>query len=279
MKLGEVQHLIISRQLDHGLYLSDGKEEVLLPRNEVTAEMNKDDEIEVFLYKDSEDRLISTTQVPPLTLGKVAPLKVNDVTSIGAFLDWGLAKDLLLPFREQTTEVNKGDELLVALYIDKTDRLCATMKIYDYLDINSPYNKDDVVVGTIYELIENFGAFVAVDDKYSGLIPNREIHQDLKVGQNIEARVTKVQQDGKLDLSLNKKAHIQLHIDGDMIFVRLENTPSGFLPYHDKSKAIEIKQEFGLSKNAFKRAIGHLKKEGKINILRNGIELIDKPSN
>lgn len=276
MKLGEVQNLIISRQLDHGSYLSDGEEEVLLPQKEVTTEMKIDDEIEIFLYRDSEDRLISTTEIPPLTLGKVAPLKVKDSTSIGAFLDWGLAKDLLLPFKEQTTEVKVGDELLVALYIDKTDRLCATMKIYDYLDTNSPYDKDDVIVGTIYELIENFGAFVAVDNKFSGLIPNQEIHQPLKVGQNIEARVTRVQQDGKLDLSLSKKVHIQLHIDGDMIYGKLESTPSGFLPFHDKSKAPEIKQEFGLSKNAFKRAIGHLKKEGKINILRNGIELTKK---
>ncbi len=279
MKLGEVQNLIISRQLDHGTYLSDGEEEVLLPQKEVTAEMKVDDEIEVFLYRDSEDRLISTTQIPPITLGKVASLTVKDTTSIGAFLDWGLAKDLLLPFKEQTGQVKQGDELLVALYIDKTDRLCATMKIYDYLDTDSPYNKDDVIQGSIYEIIDNFGAFVAVDGKYSGLIPKKEIHQPLKVGQNIEARVTKVQQDGKLDLSLNKKSHIQLHIDGDMIYGKLEDTPSGFLAFHDKSSAIEIKQEFGLSKNAFKRAIGHLKKEGKINILRNGIELIQKADN
>ncbi len=273
MKLGEIQNLVVQRRSDHGLYLSDGENEVLLPNKEVTDDMNKDDEIEVFLYKDSEDRLIATTVTPPITLGKVALLEINDVTSIGAFIDWGLSKDLFLPFKEQTTQVNIKDQVIVALYIDKSGRLCATMKVYDYLDTDSPYERDSVITGTIYEVIDNFGAFVAVDGKYSGLIPNKEIFQPVKVGDIIEARVTRVQQDGKLDLTLRKKAHLQLHIDGDIIFEKLQESPSGFLPFHDKSPAKEIKQEFALSKNAFKRAIGHLKKEDKITILQTGIQL------
>ncbi len=278
MKLGEVQKLKIAKQLDQGIYLSDGETQVLLPKNEVTASMEVNDEIDVFIYRDSEDRLIATTTTPPLTLGEVALLEVKDVTSIGAFLDWGLLKDLLLPFKEQTTKVNNGDQVLVALYIDKSDRLCSTMKVYDYLQTNPPYQKDSVVKGTIYEIIDNFGAFVAVDNKYSGLIPKKEIFTPLKVGDNIEARVTRVQSDGKLDLSLRKKAHIQIDIDGDMIFERLNKAPSGFLPYHDKSAADEIKKTFSISKNAFKRAIGHLQKQGKIIILRDGIELNNKDS-
>lgn len=278
MKLGEVQKLKIAKQLDQGIYLSDGETQVLLPKNEVTASMEVNDEIDVFIYRDSEDRLIATTTTPPLTLGEVALLEVKDVTSIGAFLDWGLLKDLLLPFKEQTTKVNNGDQVLVALYIDKSDRLCATMKVYDYLQTNPPYQKDSVVKGTIYEIIDNFGAFVAVDNKYSGLIPKKEIFTPLTVGANIEARVTRVQSDGKLDLSLRKKAHIQIDIDGDMIFERLNKAPSGFLPYHDKSAADEIKKTFSISKNAFKRAIGHLQKQGKIIILRDGIELNNKDS-
>ena len=278
MKLGEVQKLKIAKQLDQGIYLSDGETQVLLPKNEVTASMEVNDEIDVFIYRDSEDRLIATTTTPPLTLGEVALLEVKDVTSIGAFLDWGLLKDLLLPFKEQTTKVNNGDQVLVALYIDKSDRLCSTMKVYDYLQTNPPYQKDSVVKGTIYEIIDNFGAFVAVDNKYSGLIPKKEIFTPLKVGDNIEARVTRVQSDGKLDLSLRKKAHIQIDIDGDMIFEILSQEPSGFLPYHDKSAADEIKKTFSISKNAFKRAIGHLQKQGKIIILRDGIELNNKDS-
>lgn len=276
MKLGEYQTLVISRHSDHGLYLSDGKEEVLLPQKEVSPEMSINEEIEVFIYKDSEDRLIATTTSPYISLHKVALLKVKDVTSIGAFLDWGLAKDLLLPFKEQTKRVSNGEEVLVALYVDKTDRLCATMKLYDYLDSNSPYEKDSIVTGRVYEIIDSFGVFVAVDDKYSSLIPKKEVSQSIQVGELIEARVTRIQEDGKLDLSLQKKIHIQLHIDGDMIYNRLKDSDSGFLPYHDKSSASDIKQEFSISKNAFKRAIGHLKKEGKITILNNGIQLIDK---
>lgn len=273
MKLGKIQKLLVARKTDHGLYLTDEKEEVLLPKGETTPDMKIGSEVEVFLYKDSEDRLIATVTRPPISLGKIALLKVKDVTSIGAFLDWGLAKDLLLPFKEQTYKVRVDDEVLVALYIDKTERLCATMKIYDYLSTESPYKKDDIVNGLVYEIIDNFGAFVAVDGKYSGLIPSKEIYSPIKVGDKVEARVSRVQQDGKLDLSLRKKAHLQLHIDGDMIYEKLLDSPSGFLPYHDKSPAQDIKKEFSLSKNAFKRAIGHLQKEGKISILQNGIEL------
>lgn len=276
MKLGEVQKLKIERQLDQGLYLSDGDTQVLLPKNEVTSNMKIDDEISVFIYRDSEDRLVATTTTPLLTLGEVALLKVKDVTSIGAFLDWGLAKDLLLPFKEQTTTVNNGDEVLIALYIDKTNRLCGTMKVYDYLNTTSPYQKDNVVTGTVYEIIDTFGTFVAIDNRYSGLIPKKEIFAPIKVGDNIEARVTRVQDDGKLDLSLRKKAHLQISIDGNMIYDELKQSASGFLPYHDKSSSDEIKKVFNISKNAFKRAIGHLQKQGKITILRNGIELKNK---
>lgn len=273
MKLGEVQTLKIIRSTEHGLYLGDDTkdgERVLLPRNQVTKEMKIGDDLEVFLYKDSEDRPVATTTIPPITLGKTALLKVKEVTSIGAFLDWGLAKDLLLPFKEQTERVHTLDQVIVALYIDKSERLCATMKVYDYLETDSPYEKDDKVIGTVYEIIENFGAFVAVDNRYSGLIPNKELFRTLKVGDSIEARVTNIKEDGKLDLSIREKSYIQLDVDAEMIFKKLQEA-SGFLPYHDKSDVEEIKKEFNLSKNAFKRAIGRLQKEGRIVISNTGI--------
>lgn len=127
----------------------------------------------MFLYKDSSDRLIATTNQPKITLGEIKALKVADTGKIGAFLDWGLEKDLLLPFREQTAKVKKGDEVLVSLYIDKSDRLCATMKVYGMLRQDSPYQKDDQVEGIIYDTSDNFGMFVAVDDCFSALIPKR----------------------------------------------------------------------------------------------------------
>ena len=143
----------------------ESSEKVLLPKKEVDEGMKPGTKVEVFVYLDSSDRLIATRREPMVTIGRTAVLKVKDVTKIGAFLDWGLEKDLLLPFREQTGKVYPGDECLVALYLDKSSRLCATMRVYPYLKKNSPYQVNDQVHGRVYELSSNFGAFVAVDDQ------------------------------------------------------------------------------------------------------------------
>ena len=191
--IGEKQELEIVKEVAFGVYLAEqagDKETVLLPKKEVEAGMKCGDRISVFLYRDSSDRLIATRREPLLTIGKTSVLKVKDVTKIGAFLDWGLEKDLLLPFHEQTAKVYPGDECVVALYRDKSSRLCATMKVYPYLSKNSPYRVEDQVRGRVYELSDNFGAFVAVDDCYSGLIPKREGMAGLKVGSIVRARVT-----------------------------------------------------------------------------------------
>jgi predicted RNA-binding protein (virulence factor B family) len=155
IKLGNVQTLKIVKTTDFGVYLSeidqDDGNKILLPKSQVPSGLQFDDQIEVFVYKDSEDRPIATTTIPVLTLGKTALLHVKEVTAIGAFLDWGLAKDLLLPFKEQTARVHSGEDVLVALYIDKSERLCATMKVYHYLECSSPYQKEDRVIGVVYE--------------------------------------------------------------------------------------------------------------------------------
>lgn len=279
LKLGQIQTLEVVKTTDFGVYLSDpestNQEKVLLPKNQVPSGLKINNEIEVFLYKDSEDRLIATTTIPPLTLGNVALLKVKEVSSIGAFLDWGLAKDLLLPFKEQTMRVKTNDLIVVALYIDKSSRLCATMKVYDYLRTDSPYQKDDRILGTVYEVSDEFGAFVAVDNLYSGLIPKKELYRILKPGDSVEARVTSVKPDGKLDLSIREKAFVQLEEDASFIFEKLKEE-GGSLPFHDKTDASIIKNEFNLSKNAFKRAIGHLMKENKITITSSGIFMTGK---
>ena len=178
LELGKRQSLTVVKTVDFGVYLSEGEgagEEVLLPKKEVPEGTKTGDVLEVFLYKDSKDRLIATREEAAIQLGEIALLKVAETGKIGAFLDWGLPKDLLLPFREQTRKVEPGDECLVALYIDKSSRLCATMKVYHYLKKESPYEKGDHVTGRIYEISNNFGAFVAVDDCYSGLIPKRTL--------------------------------------------------------------------------------------------------------
>ena len=277
IKLGKTQTLEIARRSDFGVYLfaPDGSREdqVLLPKGQVPEDITVGDKIDVFIYKDSEDRFIATTTSPALELGQIALLRVIQTTAIGAFLDWGLAKDLLLPFKEQTKEVQEGDEILVALYTDKSNRLCATMKIYDFLRTDSPYQKDEDVSGHVYELSDNFGVFVAVDDIYSALIPKQEVFKTYTPGEKINARVRNVREDGKLTLSVRQKTFLQMDDDSKMIYDRLSASPKGMLPFHDKTDSEIIKREFHLSKNAFKRAIGKLMKEGKIRIEKDGIYL------
>ena len=276
MKAGQIQKLKVSRISDFGVYLADDEQnEVLLPNRYVSLSDKVGDEKEVFIYHDSEDRLVATTETPKIKAGEISFLKVVDKSIHGAFLDWGLPKDLLLPFREQTKKVEKGDQILAALYVDKSGRLCATMKLYDRLRQDSPYKKDDVVRGTIYETSGNFGVFVAVDDCYSALIPKREAYGDLKVGQEIEARVSRVHEDGKLDLSVRKKAFLQMDDDAQRILEKMEEL-GGALPFTDKAAPEQIKEELGLSKNAFKRAVGRLLKEQKIQITEKAIEFLEK---
>lgn len=275
IELGKIQELTVVKKSSNGVYLNipGGAEEnkILLPNNQVPEGCRPGDVLSVFVYKDSEDRPIATTTTPYLTLGETAVLEVVQVAKIGAFLNWGLAKDLFLPFKEQTKRVKPQDKVLVALYIDKSDRLCATMNVYHYLESHSPYKKDDVVSGTVYETSGSFGVFVAVDNKYSALIPQKEAAQPLSVGDTVQARVSGVREDGKLNLSLRKKAYLQLDDDSALILEALKKT--GHLYLHDKSSPEEIKRVFGLSKNAFKRAVGHLLKEGKITLSEDGIDL------
>lgn len=274
-ELGKKRTLMVVKKVDFGVYLGTNEERVLLPKRQVPKGIEIGDPVEVFLYKDSDDRIIATTQTPKITMGELKVLTVVDTGRIGAFLDWGLPKDLLLPFKEQTKKVSKGDEVLVALYVDKSERLCATMKVYSRLRTDSEYQKDDEVQGTVYELSDNFGVFVAVDNQYSALIPKREAFGNLKVGDRVTARVTKVREDGKLDLSVRKKAFLQMDDDADMLLNMMKEN-GGKLPFTDKSDAELIKEKLGISKNAFKRAVGRLLKEHKIQINKNDIEILKK---
>ena len=274
LRLGEKQTLTIVKRVALGVYLAESKEDeerVLLPGKEVPEDAGIGTYLPVFLYKASSDRLIATTKTPLITLGHVSVLKVREVSKIGAFLDWGLDKDLLLPFREQTIRVQQGDECLCALYIDKTGRLAATMKVYPYLKKNSPYRVEDTVEGRVYETSGNFGIFVAVDDMYSAMLPRVE-GSGLRPGDKIRARVTGVKEDGKLDLSIRDKAYLQISEDAEMVLEVIEEY-EGVLPFNDKASPEVISREFGLSKAAFKRAVGHLLKEGKIEITENRILL------
>ena len=245
MKLGEYQKLKVIKKVEFGVYLAEHEGDetrVLLPQKQVPADAKLGDEIEVFLYKDSKDRIIATTNQPKLTLGGLAVLEVAEIGKIGAFLDWGLEKDLFLPYKEMTKKVQPGDEVLVTLYIDKSRRLCASMKkLYDLMRTDSPYKKGDTVNGRIYEFGHDFGTFVAVDDCYSAMIP---AHEDC--------------------------SHLQIDADAEKVMEVIEEF-AGVLPFTDKASPEVIMRETGLSKNAFKRAVGRLYKERRIEITERAI--------
>ena len=276
MDLGKKNTLVMVQKCDFGVYLADhakAEEKVLLPQKWVPSDLEMGDPIEVFLYRDSSDRPLATTMEPLITLGGIAELKVAAVTRIGAFLDWGLEKELLLPFREQTKQVQEGERILAALYLDKSERLCATMKLYPYLSLRTPYQIGEEVTGRVYESSRNFGVFVAVDDKYCALIPRREIAgREPAVGSRITARISRIHEDGKMDLDLRRKAYLQMGEDSETLMTILREN-NGFLPIHDKSSPEEIRQRTGMSKNEFKRAVGHLYRERRIVLLPDGIKV------
>lgn len=275
--IGRIQELVIVREKAFGVYLAEPgeaqeKETVLLPGKQVPEGAKTGDALSVFLYRDSQDRLIATTAAPKITVGNPAVLEVKTVSKIGAFLDMGLERDLFLPFKEQTHPVHEGERCLVALYVDKSKRLAATMKVYPYLSGDSPYHVGDSVNGFVFEINSENGAFVAVDNRFYGMIPKRELFADFYVGQEIRARVTRVREDGKLDLSARDKAHHQIFADAELVMKTIRDF-DGCLPFNDKASPEVIAREFKLSKNAFKRAVGHLLKEGKIEITENNIKL------
>ena len=250
IEIGKVQKLKVVKSVEFGIYLadpeddSDSEERVLLPKKQIPEGTVLGDEIEVFIYRDSEDRLIATTNRPRAAAGEIARMRVKEIAKPGAFLDWGLEKDLMLPFKEQTGKIKPGDECL------RTD---------------SPYKKDDAVTGTLYEISDNFGAFVAVDDIYSGLIPRKEMYGELHTGDTVQARVTNVKEDGKLDLSVREKSYIQMDDDAAKLLEIIESF-AGVLPFSDKADPAVIRRETGMSKNQFKRAAGRLYKEHKVEI-------------
>ena len=260
--LGKTQCLNIVKVTDFGVYIGTEEDKVLLPKKQVPDDVEVGDALTVFVYRDSSDRLIATTNKPKIQLGEL----------IGAFLDWGLEKDLLMPYKEQTTHVSEGSEYLVALYIDKSGRLAATMRINKYLEKSETLVKDSAVTGTIIGITPDYRAYVAVEDKYDAFIPMSEVFEPLSVGEVIHGRVSRVREDGKLVISLKQKAYIQMDEDSVQIYDAIVKK-GGSLGFTDKADPEIIKKHFNMSKNAFKRAVGRLLKEGKIEITQNSIVL------
>lgn len=281
--LGRFQDLKVVKLNETGAFLSPAglsgekkEDRILLPKRYVPSDTRINDIINVFIYKDSEDRLIATTEKPYITLHEVKRLYVKQVTKIGAFLDWGLEKDLLLPFHEMLYKVKEDDAVLTALYIDRSGRLCATMHVYNFLKDNSDYKEGDAVTGRVYELSDNFGVFVAVDDTYSALIPKKDVFRKFRINEPVTARVAKIMDDGRLTLSVKKKIPDQMSDDAGFILNELKKSPEGSLPFGDKSSPDEIRSRFGMSKNEFKRATGSLYKARLITLEKNCIKLSEK---
>ncbi|HQO95655.1 MAG TPA: S1-like domain-containing RNA-binding protein [Sedimentibacter sp.] len=278
IKLGEMQELEVAKIVNIGAYLqSEDKEKtedrVLLPIKQVPAGTKVGDKINVFVYRDSDDKIIATVKKPKITLGEIATLKVVEMSRIGAFLNWGLEKDLFLPFKEQIGDIRLNGEYMVGLYIDKSDRLCATMNLFKVLRTDSPYKVNDIVRGTVFSLKRGLGAMVAVDNKYLGLIHEGEIIKPLHSGQSVEVRVSNIKEDGKLDLSLKDAPRLQIDKDGEKILkVLIRN--KGSLPLNDDSSPEEVNKILGMSKSSFKKASGRLMKRRLIIMTKNGIEML-----
>lgn len=273
MNLGQFQKLTVQKKVDFGLYLTDGEDRVLLPKKQVPDGIGIGDELSVFIYKDSQDRLIATTNKPKLTLGEFGLLRVSQVNKVGAFLDWGLEKDLFLPFKEMTRQPQPEDEILVRVYIDKSQRLCASMKgIYELLSRRAPYAVGDEVEARIYDFGHDFGTFVALEDKYSAMIPRHEDTTHFRIGDVIMVRITGIKEDGKCDVTIRDKAYVQMEDDADALLMLIESY-AGVLPFTEKASPEVIKRETGLSKAAFKRAVGRLYKERKITLEAGKIRL------
>lgn len=278
IKTGKIQKLFVNRFSEHGAYLSDmidGENEVLIPNKFLPEGLEVDDALEVFIYRDSENRLVATTQTPLIELDEIKKLKIVSEFKGGYFLDMGLDKDLLLPFGEAKDPLRKGKKVLVQLKLDDNDKLFATMKVYNHLSNAQNYKTGDMVKGTVIEVKEPFGAFVAVDNAYYGLIPMNEMYAEIVEGAEIQARVTRVKEDGKLNLSIREKAHVQIDKDMEIVLDNLKQS-DGVLYLTDDTDPEIIRKRLNLSKRAFKRSVGRLLKEGVIQLTDEGIHLINK---
>ena len=278
IRIGERQTLTVLREADFGIYLGPdhSDESVLLPKKQVPQGTKPGDRLPVFIYRDSEDRLIATVHEPYVRIHQFAYLMVHSVTRVGAFLDWGLEKDLFLPYKEQERSLKSGEQVLVYVYADKSGRLSATMRVYDWLSHVTGYEfeKDSPFTGIVYRVQPRIGAFTAVfepgdqdktcfDHLYYGLIPQQDLFESYKAGDLIHGHVVSVRPDGKLNLSVRAVAYQQLEEDGAAILRKIEEF-DGVLPFGEKASPEIVRRELHMSKSGFKRALGHLLKEGKI---------------
>ncbi len=274
MEIGQWQNLIVKRESPYGLYLSDGETEVLLPENQCPDDALVGHSLKVFLYTDSEDRVIATRQKPIATIGEFAAMKVLSVTQTGAFLDWGLMKDLFCPYREQTRELREGETAFVFVYLDeRTRRVVATTKWWKHtLSHHGELDQGDEVKLIVADVTPEFTS-VIVNQKFKGAIFPDELVTSLSVGQKVKGYVKRVRDDGQLALSLRPQGYEAVLSQRDRL-VRMLEENNGELPFSDRSSPEAILKTFGMSKGAFKKLIGTLYREGVIVIEDDRIALV-----
>jgi hypothetical protein len=274
LQVGHYNTLTIVREKEQGLYLSDGEREVLLPRKFVTPDMREGDEIEVFVLRDSEDRLLATTQRPLGTVGDFVALRVASTTSFGAFLDWGLEKDLFVPRKEMEYEMRRGEKHVVLIAYDgKSDRLVGISRLYSFFDRDTSALQPNQEVDLLVYDISERGYYCVINQRYAGLLYGNEVYDELEIGDSLKGYIKHIrQEDGKVDLGVRPQGFQGVLGQEGEILERLKSS-GGFLPYHDDSDPEEIRRAFKMSKKTFKKLIGILYKKGLISLEYRGIKL------
>lgn len=276
-QLGKINRLIILRDSDHGFYLDGGElGEILLPNREVPEDVEQGDEVEVFISRDSEDRIVATSSRPVCEVGDFVMLEVKAVNrKIGAFLDWSYPKDLLLPFREQLRRVKPGEKVLVHVYLDEvSNRIVASARTNRFLNKRRPeYDIADEVSLLIQE-VTPLGYMAIIDGQFRGLLHRERVYRTLRVGEKYDGYIAALKPDEKIDLSLEPIGYRRVTTLGDRIMTELDEE-GGKLPFGDKTAPEEIRNHFGVSKKAFKQALGALYRERKIKVAPDSIEKAD----
>lgn len=275
IKVGDYNIMKVLRAVDFGFYLDDGGEGILLPKRFVPEGLSIGDDLRVFVYHDSEGRLIATTQQPKGAVGEIVKMQAVTVTNQGAFLDWGLMKDIFVPKSKQLSGMRQGAEYLVKIYIDEqTGRVAATEKIEPFLsNENLTVKEKDLVDLTVYRRTD-IGYLVIINNIHTGVLHFNEIYQNIGVGDKLKGFIKKIRPENKIDVVAGKPGYERIENEAEKV-LRLLNENNGYLPYHDKSDAEEIYAFFGMSKKAFKMAVGTLYKQQKITLTKTGIKLME----
>jgi predicted RNA-binding protein (virulence factor B family) len=275
VKVGEYNTLKVLRQVDFGVYLDDGAEGILLPKRFVPANLKAGDEVKVFVYHDSDDRLIATTQTPLGILGDIVKLRTVSVTPQGAFLDFGLMKDLFVPKSQQVNPMRPNGEYLVKIYLDEqTGRIAATERFDDSLSNDLLTVKVLDTVDLIVYRRTDIGYVVIINNKHTGVLHHNEIYRSIGVGDKFPGFIKKIYPDNKIDVAAGKPGYQRVEDESGKILRLLEEN-AGFLPYHDKSDPEDIYEFFGMSKKTFKMTVGNLFRQKKIALENNGIRRIE----